>query len=65
MGCRLEICHFSERLMLKELEAGHFDIALGASKTEKRLETFLYSKPYRVATNKSIKIQPSPYSSSS
>ncbi|MFT5295496.1 MAG: membrane-bound lytic murein transglycosylase MltF [Colwellia sp.] len=54
MGCRLDIIYFPERRMFKEFEAGHVDIVLGASKNKGRLDKFLYSKPYRVETNKFI-----------
>lgn len=52
MGCHLGIIYYAERFILKEFEGGHVDIALGANKNMDRLDKFMYSKPYRVETNK-------------
>ncbi|WP_286234215.1 substrate-binding periplasmic protein [Thalassotalea sediminis] len=52
MGCQLRIEHFPERRALFQLSWGHFDIALGASKTKEREKDFHYSNPYRFEHNR-------------
>lgn len=52
MGCSLEVIHFPERRTLFELKLGHFDVGLGASKTDERQKDFHYSVPYRHEQNR-------------
>jgi len=54
MGCQLKVVQFPERRSLFELNQGHMDIGLGASKNKARQEKLHYSTPYRYEINKFI-----------
>lgn len=54
MQCQLAVVQFPERRSLFELNQGHMDIGLGASKNNARVERFYYSTPYRLEINKFI-----------
>ena len=54
MQCQLAVVQFPERRSLFELNQGHMDIGLGASKNNARVERFNYSTTYRLEINKFI-----------